>query len=593
MATTGTGWSGAELAGFVRREEEQLLRAAVLVRGDVGRARGLVEDAFVVVGRRWPAAVEEDPVGTVRRSLFRSLLADCRGGAAAAEAAQALCRLPDDEDGWTVGPPSVESARVRAEAARALAELTPRERMVLVLLAVDGVTVGEAARTLRMLPRTVRAEARSALERLGAALPGRHLESGRADSLAVREVLEAALGRLPAPDLAAAVEDRVRQRRRVVRRRGLLLATGVLGAGAVGALGVRQLDAPDGPRELREGDPHLGSTDLGGVVVHPAPAPAAEASLPEHPRRAELPVPDPIGPGDPSLVSPVPRGGTDALVAAVYLVRGGGGRFVPVVRVTGDPPVRWSFDAAEVVGEERGYPLVTPDTVTVDRRRVVLPTVARVLVLDLPTGRVDDIGVRDPTLRSAGWASDGTTVVVHGRDDAWLVEPGTGEVTRATGPVAPGRHQLAWSAGATVVRTAAPDGRIESMEPVAGPPVVPFGPSASTPDGWVAAPVFLPGRFQDELGRGQGVAVLQIGHGSRLHVLAAEVPAGTALLRYRVLGWAPPATVLLESRSPAGPDGAPVLRVLAWDVPGAALWQVGTVDGVGGTGSWFTGRWGV
>ena len=60
-ASTDTWVDGADFAGFVRREEDALLRVAVLVRGDLARAEELVEDALVAVGRRWEQAADEYP----------------------------------------------------------------------------------------------------------------------------------------------------------------------------------------------------------------------------------------------------------------------------------------------------------------------------------------------------------------------------------------------------------------------------------------------------------------------------------------------------------------------------------------------------
>ena len=75
MAGTDTWVDGADFAGFVSREEDDLLRVAVLVRGDLARAEELVEDAFVDVGRRWEQAADEDPAAEVRRHLYRTAVA--------------------------------------------------------------------------------------------------------------------------------------------------------------------------------------------------------------------------------------------------------------------------------------------------------------------------------------------------------------------------------------------------------------------------------------------------------------------------------------------------------------------------------------
>ncbi|HEX6917881.1 MAG TPA: hypothetical protein VF140_07355, partial [Phycicoccus sp.] len=100
------------------------------------------------------------------------------------------------------------------------------------------------------------------------------------------------------------------------------------------------------------------------------------------------------------------------------------------------------------------------------------------------------------------------------------------------------------------------------------------------------------GRYQDELGRAQGVVAVPPEDGGPPRVLAAEVPVGATADRYRVLAWGPGGVVLVESRSDAGPSGGPLRRVLAWEVEQGRLWRLGEVPGVGAPGgSWFTGQW--
>jgi hypothetical protein len=193
----------------------------------------------------------------------------------------------------------------------------------------------------------------------------------------------------------------------------------------------------------------------------------------------------------------------------------------------------------------------------------------------------------------AGWAPGDRLVVARGRDDSWLVDPRTGTVERADGPVHPGRHELVWDGTGTRLRTYGDDGAMTGQQPVPGPPVVPFEDTASTDDGWVAAHAFLPGPYQDDVGRSQGVVALRADGSEPVRLLAASFPAGSMAIRYRVLRWAGEGRLLVESLADGGGSTQPRRRVLLWDVPGGLLHRVADVVGVGPTGSWFTGQWGL
>ncbi len=298
---------GADLAGFVRREEEALLRAAVLVRADLRRAEQLVEDALVVVGRRWAQASDDDPGADARRLVYRSAVADA-GRDGSRTGAEVVLSGRSGEGTWSEARHPAEERRRRDAVGHALARLTPRQRAVLSLLALDGATVAEAAGTLRVLPRTVRGDARAALVVLARELPGENLEDGRADGQPVRWLLQAAVADVPAPDLAESVARRAAEGRRSVRRRTVLVAGGVVGAGALGAVVVpRLLGRGDGAPPV--GDSLLGTTRLDDVVVQLAPTPEDEVGLPLAPDRVELPVPDPVGPGEPGDVVSIPPAG--------------------------------------------------------------------------------------------------------------------------------------------------------------------------------------------------------------------------------------------------------------------------------------------
>ena len=592
MTTTEVPWGAADLRGFVRREEEELLRLAFLVTGDLDRSRQLVEDALVAVGRRWPQAREEHPEDEVRRVLHRSALHVQRAEPAAGPAegsTTASFVLPDAD--WSTGPSDCTAQDHRDEVAQALAQLSPRQRAVLVLVGREGMTVAETGRMIRVMPHTVRAEAREALERLHDALPDRHLGGARVHGPALLQVLEEATSGLPAPDLGERVAERAAQRR-MIRRRGVLTAGGVIAAGGLGAVLVDRLGGGN------DAAPPSVAADLEtvatlGVTIHLAPPPGEEQRLPMAPDRAVPAVPDPVGPGEPGDVAELPPGGVAGDVVAVYLVRRGHGPLTPVVQVpaTEGGPRQWAAPVT-VSGATDGHE-IGPTTISSDRRKVVVFSPGSVVVVVVDRGTILRVPVPDPTIRAAGWAPDQRTVVALGRDHAWVVDPGTRAVRRAARWVYPGRHDLVDEGGVTRIRWFHADGSYAAQAEVAGSPVVPVGPTASAADGWVASHVFLPRPYQEEVGRSQGVVALRAGDVRAPHVLAAAFPSGSTPIRYRVIAWAGEGRLVVESIADGADGSRSHCRVLLWDVPGARLWRVAEVMDSGSGGAWFTGLWGV
>ncbi len=591
MASSGPVVDGldAEFAGFVRREEDRLLPVAFLVRADLRSAERLVEDALVEVGRRWDQAVEEEPAAEVRRHVYRAAVAGADKDGSREQAMDALAGHAGEAQ-WVDRDRGTDEERYRQRVGRALGGLTPRQRAVLCLLALDGESVSEAARTLHVLPRTVRGDARDAVAALARDLPDENLDDGRADGPAVHWLLESAATDLPSPDLAESAALRAREAGRTVRRRTLIVAGGVVGAGALTAVLVRQLGR-SAPAEPEPGSPVLESTALDGVTVLLAPSPAQEARLPLAPERELLAVPDPLGPGDPGDAENLPSAGVAAPVLALYLVRTQRSGLSPVVQTPAADggSGKWVLPVSVGVSEDPGGTAIGPRTISDGRRWLVLHSPGRLVVFEVSTGTWTVLQVRDPTLRVSGWSPGGRLVVARGRDHEWVADPLRGSVERADQPVYPGRHELVWDGAATVVRTYDDDGVLSGQDPVPGPTVVPSGNSASSVGGSVAAHAFLPGRYQEEVGRSQGVVATSVGGSVR--VLAAAFPAGSTAIRYRVLRWADEGRLLVESLADSDGDTPSSRRVLLWDVSGNRLYRVGDLVGVGPRGSWFSGLW--
>jgi hypothetical protein len=219
-----------------------------------------------------------------------------------------------------------------------------------------------------------------------------------------------------------------------------------------------------------------------------------------------------------------------------------------------------------------------PRSISDDRHRVVIPQPGRLVVLDARDGSVTEIDVPDPTLSLAGWARDRTTVVARGRDAGWLVDPATRAVTRASREVNPDWADLHRGGDAAELRTFAGSGELTGIRPLIGPAVVPSTASVSNTEGWVVGGAFLPGRYQDAIGRSQGLVAVHSDLPPRPQVLAATtgplVPKGG----YRALAWGPQDVVLFESRSERAGFQGLVRRLLAWDVNEGQLYQVAEVD---------------
>jgi RNA polymerase sigma-70 factor, ECF subfamily len=155
--------------GFYMANERRLFRALFVLTGSRDTAEDLAQQAFCRVWERW-GRVEglDDPVGYLFRTAFN--LHRSAGRRAVRVARRAL-----DVRAHAAPPPVPEPADLAADrdhVARALAQLTPRQREAVVLTQLLDCDAAEAGRIMRIRPATVRAlvsQARSALVRPPAA----------------------------------------------------------------------------------------------------------------------------------------------------------------------------------------------------------------------------------------------------------------------------------------------------------------------------------------------------------------------------------------------------------------------------------------
>lgn len=160
----------AEFAEYVGAREHDLLRAAFLVCGDPGLAQGLLQRSLTSLALRWEKVRSEDPDTYVRQHLYRDAVA----------ASSRIHRIhrdhperPDllDDPGGTwaevAGAAASDSELARrGDLGRALADLTAKQRAVLVLRYFEGRSEGDTADLLGVSVGAVRNHAHSALARL-------------------------------------------------------------------------------------------------------------------------------------------------------------------------------------------------------------------------------------------------------------------------------------------------------------------------------------------------------------------------------------------------------------------------------------------
>jgi RNA polymerase sigma-70 factor (sigma-E family) len=138
-----------EFTAFVLAHEAALLRTAWLLTGDRGHAEDLVQTALARAHRHWARVQRADvPIAYVRRLLLNCHLSWRRR---LWHGEQVLESLPDRPTGdWQ------DAHALGDELRRALDELSPRARAVLVLRFYEDLSETETARVLGCSTSTVR-----------------------------------------------------------------------------------------------------------------------------------------------------------------------------------------------------------------------------------------------------------------------------------------------------------------------------------------------------------------------------------------------------------------------------------------------------
>ena len=151
---------------FVAEAVEPLLRTAHLITWDAGDAEDLVQECLFKIARRWPRVRRmERPLAYARRILVNLALDDARG--------RARRRTELDGNAEAGEQPArdlLAGLETRDELLAALAELTPRQRAVLVLRYFNDLTEPQVAEVLGCSTGTVKSNASRGLARLREAL---------------------------------------------------------------------------------------------------------------------------------------------------------------------------------------------------------------------------------------------------------------------------------------------------------------------------------------------------------------------------------------------------------------------------------------
>ncbi len=153
-----------DFARWVEARQHVLLRAAYLVCGDAHLAEDLLQGAFVKVAQRWERLRHENPDAYVRRILYRDAVSSWRRTRREVSAGADGVADPVERDG-------APDAGQRVDLLRALAELTPKQRAVVVLRFFEDRSEAQAAEVLGVSVGTVKSQTHAALGRLRVLLP--------------------------------------------------------------------------------------------------------------------------------------------------------------------------------------------------------------------------------------------------------------------------------------------------------------------------------------------------------------------------------------------------------------------------------------
>ncbi|MGN9909971.1 SigE family RNA polymerase sigma factor [Phytohabitans sp. LJ34] len=148
---------------FVVSRSGALSRAAFLLTGDYHLAEDLVQSALAKTAAHWPRVRDGDPDAYVRRVLYNEQVSRWRRK----RVDEALAEEPPH---WS-GVDTTADTALRITVLRALAQLPPRQRAVIVLRFYEDLTETQVADVLQVTVGTVKRAKHDALQRLRAIAP--------------------------------------------------------------------------------------------------------------------------------------------------------------------------------------------------------------------------------------------------------------------------------------------------------------------------------------------------------------------------------------------------------------------------------------
>ena len=255
-------------AAFGPAERAALARTAWLLTGDSHRAEELVQLALVRTYVAWPRAAATEPLAYARRVMANARIDAWRRSRR--ESLRPPEGMPEDASRSATG--TVDD---RDQLVRALRELSPRLRRVIVLRYMVGLSERETAEDLGISIGTVKSQSSRGLARLresvnerptvgsGGGTPCSHDQDAWAEELRRRGA------ELAVPPVRVDIAQAISQGRRVRRRRA---ATGsAVGAIAIAGLGYAATTY-DGPRDATgTGVDAAASATAHATVAEPAP----------------------------------------------------------------------------------------------------------------------------------------------------------------------------------------------------------------------------------------------------------------------------------------------------------------------------------
>ena len=149
----------AEFSEFVARSQARMVRLAELLTGDRGRAEDLAQHGYVQAYAAWRRIRTGEPDAYVRRCIVN---ANTDWWRRRTWREQPFAMMPETPAGFDTAAAFAD----RDVVLRALARLTSRERMVIVLRYYLDLSEQEIAAQLKIAPGTVKSAASRALAKL-------------------------------------------------------------------------------------------------------------------------------------------------------------------------------------------------------------------------------------------------------------------------------------------------------------------------------------------------------------------------------------------------------------------------------------------